>query len=72
MVEYHIRKNFCKNLTFWTPREKFKVEKVVWCPWASPKNLNRSYLGLGVSICPNSCTVEKRIQKYLPGKKGHG
>ena len=33
--------------------------------YGDPENLNRSYLGLGVSVCPNSCTVEKRIQNYI-------
>ena len=41
-----------------------------------PEIFNCSYLGLGVSVCPNSCTIEKRIQNYmkkgLAGKKGHG
>ena len=68
MGEYHTGKTFCQNFTFRTPREQFKVEEVVWCPLGIPENLNRSYLGLGVSVCLNSCPVEKRIRNYI--KKG--
>ena len=67
MGEYRVWKTFCQNFPFRTPQWKVENPKRGVVSLGIPENLNRSYLGLGVSVCPNSCNVEKRIENHIKG-----